>query len=794
MSRSTGPRGRQVAPTSQALEAVRRAPTILTALRRMDHLSEAASRDASAQGLRELKHAVVDPADAVTALAAVHALAALPRGAGAPSLVALLRSGDAFRAEHAAWALADADPVPSGLPHLVAMVSEGGLTGMLAQRTLELWAPSVGEQLVSDLAAALSTESEATGRARLVETAGLVPGEGSTDLLLAAAGDPDEPDVVRAAAVAALGDRGSPDGVVVAALTALAASGGALAPVATLALADLAARADVAPRAAVLAAPPRARARAPHGGGPGGDREVRSLRGQDRRAEPPGAGAPAPLLTVAQLFLHADIDGGLTSAGKGDTGGIATLLVHLGDALLDGDGEVGRVITISRGRPTARPVPEGLASPGHHYAQVPFWGPPLGLADAWSHRVAARRGIRRVLCAAGRVDVLHLRMADVGSMAAAEVARELGIPVVLTVAPDPQALMAARETAGALSRSSFGSIDAAEHLAFRDRLLRDLADQAEHLVLFPRPDLERDSRELLGLEIARHDHRTTVVAEGIDLRVIDRASASLRAALDPAKAADAPPSGDPVGLADLDALLEALPPHRRSLPLAVTVGRLHRVKGMATLVEAWAGHPDLANSCNLLVIGGDLGEPSRDEQAELARIDGAIARSEAAGQGLLLAGHRPNAVVATWLAAARQGRPGRCGQGGIYVSASLKEEFGLAILEAMASSLVVVAPDGGGPATYVAAGVTGILTDTTSPAALASAMVRALGLASSPESPARAAELAGLRGRFSITAMATALGRVYAEAADGYAVAHAGGPCAGASAHRTARAAEGAAS
>ena len=76
-------------------------------------------------------------------------------------------------------------------------------------------------------------------------------------------------------------------------------------------------------------------------------------------------------------------------------------------------------------------------------------------------------------------------------------------------------------------------------------------------------------------------------------------------------------------------------------------------------------------------------------------------------------------MVATWLAAARQGRPGRCGAGGIYVSASLKEEFGMAILEAMASGLVVVAPDGGGPATYVADGVTGILADTTSPAALA---------------------------------------------------------------------------
>ena len=790
MSRSTGRRGRQVAQSSQALESVRRAPTILTALRRIDVLKGAASGDESAACLLELKQAVVDPADAVTALAAVHALAALPHHAGVPSLEALLRSGDPFLAEHSAWALADAAPAPSALAPLVDKVCEGGLTGMLAQRTLEVWAPALPEQLCGALEAALPTAADAAGRARLVETAGLVPGEAGTALLLAVARDPAEPDLVRAAAVAALGDRGADAGVgagaddaaVVATLTELTAGGGVLGVVATLALADRAADAPAAADAAAAAADAAADAAA--AGKTFGLGPVVSLRAQDGPAGPPVPRAGVRGLTIAQLFLHAHIDGGLTSAGKGDTGGIATLLVHLGDALLDGCADIDRVITISRGRPTAAPVAGDLAGPGHHYAQVPFWGPPVGLADAWPHRVAARRGIRRVLRAAGRVDVLHLRMADVGSMAAAEVARELGIPVVLTVAPDPQALMAAREAAGVLNRPSFGSIDAVEHLAFRDRLLRRLADQAEQLVLFPRPDLERDSRELLGLQIARLEHRTTVVAEGIDLRVIDRAAAGVRATLGPPDSTGTPPAGLPVGLADLDALLDGLPVHRRSLPLAITVGRLHRVKGVATLVEAWARHPALSESCNLLVVGGDLEEPSRDEQDELARIDGALGRSEAADRGLLLAGHRPNPVVATWLAAVRQGRPGRCGPNGIYVSASVKEEFGLAILEAMVSSLVVVAPDGGGPATYVADGVTGILADTSSPAALAAAMRAALALASTPGSSERAAELARLRERFSITAMAATLGQVYGEAADAQAVGQAGGPRAEASRHR----------
>ena len=54
-----------------------------------------------------------------------------------------------------------------------------------------------------------------------------------------------------------------------------------------------------------------------------------------------GSGADGDL-AVVQLFLHADIDGELSHAGRGDTGGIATLLVHLGDALVTGDGGVTR--------------------------------------------------------------------------------------------------------------------------------------------------------------------------------------------------------------------------------------------------------------------------------------------------------------------------------------------------------------------------------------------------------------------------------------------------------------------
>ena len=625
---------------------------------------------------------------------------------------------------------------------------------MLAQRTLERWSHTAPDAVHAGLAAALSLERETGARTRLVETVGLAPSAASLRLLTGVAGDQGEAGQVRAAALAALGDllsdpgcRAAPDAAAARAALDLVASApgsdgsagsaGSLQQVATLALSDTV---------------PMARAAMTRDG-----------------------------LTVAQLFLHGDVDGTLRHSGQGDTGGIATLLVHLGDALLR-QGSLGsrvhRVLTISGGwgglsavtsmtagatapstgaaaAPAVPSLADDLSAAGHLYARVPLRGHSTGMPTAWPRRVEARRGIRRVLRAAGHVDVLHLRMADVGSMVAAEVAAELGIPVVLTVAPDPQALIASREADGTLTRAGFGAADEREHLWFRDRLVRRLAEQAEHLVLFPRPDVERSIARLVGIDVSAHPGRALVVGEGIDVVGLERVAREVRG--------DAPRRpATTAALDELDALLATLPDDRRSLPLALSVGRLAPVKGMATLVSAWINDPSLRRRCNLLVLGGDLDDPSPEEAGELSRIRDLVATDPSAGAGLLLAGHRPNATATTWLAAARVGRPGSAAPGGVYVCASLKEEFGIAILEAMTVGLVVVAPNGGGPATYVDDGVTGVLTDTAHGAALSAAIARALDLSVSSGATLRDhRSRAMVRERFGIDTMAAALGEVY---------------------------------
>jgi glycosyltransferase involved in cell wall biosynthesis len=262
------------------------------------------------------------------------------------------------------------------------------------------------------------------------------------------------------------------------------------------------------------------------------------------------------------------------------------------------------------------------------------------------------------------------------------------------------------------------------------------------VVLFPRPEVRADLRRLVGVDVGAEPDRYTVVPEGIDMTVTEAAEAAVAA-----------PNVEGAAPVELAGLVAALPAERRELPSVLSVGRLHRVKGMATLARAWAGDPRLWQRSNLVIVGGDLADPSPDEREQLDQIREAVRDSPAAA-GLILPGHRPHDEVARWLALARPG--------GVYACASLKEEFGLALLEALAAGLVVIGPDAGGPPTYVEQGRAGFLVDTGRPENLARALGEALDLAAGPGQAARVERARErIRAGFTVTAMATALRAVY---------------------------------
>ncbi len=199
-------------------------------------------------------------------------------------------------------------------------------------------------------------------------------------------------------------------------------------------------------------------------------------------------------------------------------------------------------------------------------------------------------------------------------------------------------------------------------------------------------------------------------------------------------------------------MIASLPPERRHLPWVLTVGRLHPSKGAHRVVGAVAGSVELVDSVNVVVVGGDLGAPSADEQSALDLV---VCADDSGRPGLVtLTGHLPPRDVADLLAEMVH-------RDGIYVGAADKEEFGLAIVEALAAGAAVVAPARGGAASYLMGREIGLLCDTSSVAAIASSIRRALAMAPDRGRAARARAM--VRAELGVDSMARRLAGIYGD-------------------------------
>jgi glycosyltransferase involved in cell wall biosynthesis len=468
---------------------------------------------------------------------------------------------------------------------------------------------------------------------------------------------------------------------------------------------------------------------------------------------PPARPARARGLRVVQVLLQGRVDAAVSAAGAGDGGGLATLVVHLSRELAARP-EVDEVVTVTRafageGTSASAQLREEVAD-GARILRIPFgprgYVPTPGL---WEHRAEIERELAALLSRLGPVDAVHLRFADAGTLAAARVCERAGIPVVFTVAPDPHVVLEEAERAGLLDRDGLVEADAREHVVFRARLVEQLLGSASRLALLPRAGSRPELRRLLGVPLlGSRAGRVRTIPEGISLRPLDAALRARSAGVEPGV------------VGELRAAVSLLPQGRPGLPLLLSVGRLHPVKGFPRLVEAWAGDPALHAAFNLVIVGGELERPTPTEEAVLGELAVAVAAAPGAADGLVLLGHRPHAEVAHLLVAARQGAGPEVARGGVYACASAKEEFGLALLEALAAGLPVVAPAAGGPPTYVEDGVNGFLVVPGSIVALRSALAGAAAMRLDERRAVRAAR--GVRRRHTLEAMAEALVRLYA--------------------------------
>jgi glycosyltransferase involved in cell wall biosynthesis len=643
------------------------------------------------------------------AVLAIEALGAIDHGAAFESLTALLSAPEPLIRRHAAWRLRRRSVAVAAVPRLLDMLIVGGIDTMHSHRTLRRWAAS-DPAIAGSAIARLSTTGDGRQRARLIDLLGAIDDPRTTEVLVNLASDVAEFGSARIAAIGGMADRCGADE---AALRRLAACDDEVGAHATLAVCDRASATAVAGRTS--------------GGG----------------------------LRIAQLTMAAGLDGQLSLGGRGDTGGVASLLVSLGEALASRP-EIDHVLTIGRGTVTDAIL--GSASIPLGEAPVSFATIAIGdhdrpaetTDDLWEHLPSIERGLRRTIRRAGGIDLLHLRMADAGTLAGAQIAAAEGIPTCFSLAPDPHNVLSSLRARGEADRAAVVRLATEGHIWFRARLVERLARESDRIALFPRSK-PIDFFTGPGAASDRSEQRCAVVAEGIDIGLIRRAEAADEATTSSGGSCDDVLAGV---LADL---ASGMSKDRCHLPLLVSVGRLNPVKGMDRVVAAWAADPLLHERLNLVIVGGDLDDPSATERSVLEQIDRLVPAGDARRTGLHLLGGRPHADVARLLVSAAHGLAGYWAAGGVYVDGAWKEEFGLAVIEALAAGLVVVAPSVGGPPTYIDDGDIGVLVDPN--ADLGDAISRAVELVDRPGRAGRARRL--IEQRYSVETMAERLAGLY---------------------------------
>jgi glycosyltransferase involved in cell wall biosynthesis len=616
--------------------------------------------------LDDLKSMAKD--DALATFLAIESVSEIQHEGANPILIDCLSHPDSSVRRQAISKLANRRPIAAALPLLLQQLCIGGIDTMHAHQTLAHWASSEPELIYQWLSNTFLAHGDAAVRARLVDLLGILSAVEVNETLYKLAADTSESVSVRIAAISSMGCRPGPFDSL---LTHLSKQDNHIGAYATLAI---------------------------------NDQQILQHAQNTPHTLPT---ATSGGLRVCQLVL-AKVDKTLSSGGYGETGGVASLLVSLGDALAR-QPDIDQVLTIGLGSIddaiSSLSAPDNTSQPYRIIAAGDDLRP-MNSTNAWEHLPVLKRAIKRCLGNFGATDLIHLRMLDAGTFAAAQVANTLALPICFSFAPDPQNTMQSLQAGGQLNRHAFLDADAQSNLWFRARMLENMARSVAQLALFPQPkcklllqDIRKDLRQH-----SQHKQQSATIAEGIDINLIRQAESHYTGT-----AANDTNSSNSRGV--ISDLIDSICTSRRHLPILLSVGRFHPVKGMARIAAAWAGDPLLYNAYNLVLVGGNLSHPSDVEKTVMDAIELCVPINDHRRAGLIMLGGRPRADIAQIMVATMMGRCEHWAAGGIYVDGALKEEFGLALIEALATGLVVVAPSTGGPSTYVDHGDTGILVD-----------------------------------------------------------------------------------
>lgn len=336
--------------------------------------------------------------------------------------------------------------------------------------------------------------------------------------------------------------------------------------------------------------------------------------------------------------------------------------------------------------------------------------------EAWAEHLAE--------AGAADADVLHLHHLTPINEAAARVAPD--VPVVAHL-HGTELLMLERIAEGAPASWRYAD-------AWAERM-RAWAARA-HRVIVPSPAQLPRVERLLGVP----EDRVEILPNGVDVALFDRVEVD-RDQLWRDVLVEDPKGWEPGGEEGTIRYEPADAEHVARGSVVLYVGRFTEVKRLDVLIAAWSEAEErFDHPASLVIVGGHPGEWEGEHPAETIRRTGA--------QDVYLAGWHAQEELPAFLAASD-----------VLVLPSVREQFGLVLVEAMACGVPPIAVDRFGPADIVDDGRTGWLVAPDDDAALADALVDAV---NHPDERARrgAAAYDEARERFSWDAVAERLAGV----------------------------------
>ena len=406
--------------------------------------------------------------------------------------------------------------------------------------------------------------------------------------------------------------------------------------------------------------------------------------------------------SLVQFSFHGDP----FKSGRGSSGGIGTFLRTLGNELAGVLDSVITVIPVEETELDEHFKLDRVEKDGHLFIYFPLYGyQKLKAAHFSGCQWSLASTMDDILSIAGISPAyFHMRFSDYASLSMMKLAKLKGIKTHFTLTADPQRRFSGG--GGALLEAGIDRVmEDTSRVQISWRMLRECdsligigASRNEHQLISYYPPLIRENLRC----------KLNMVPEGISLR-------------------DECPSEMRQRYIGYDSLFEVerkyhIDRNRKNLPIIFTVGRMDPLKGQFKLLKAWGESP-LFNRYNLVIVGGSVENPDEIEAGELRKIEEYIRKSPLISAGFCHLPAMENDYVRCLendIAVSQSPRPP------VYVAPSYKEEFGIAILEAMSAGFLAIAPRRGGVKEYIKHGLNGFLIDTTSEETLGRDLVKIL--------------------------------------------------------------------